>query len=86
MRYLKASFLVSLIYSYQVEAEPLPNFDCLVTLLELKAIFSESFYYFTFKEVRKFQTFSKYMIIRARTCAEQLLSSYDGKIRLLLLA
>ena len=45
MRYLKASFLVSLIYSYQVEAEPLPNFDCLVTLLELKAIFSESFYF-----------------------------------------
>lgn len=86
MRYLKASFLVSLIYSYQVEVEPLPNFDCLVTLLELKAIFSESFYNFTFKKVRKFQPFSKYMIIRARTCAEQLLSSYDGKIRLLLFA
>ena len=86
MRYLKASFLLSLIYSYQVEAEPLLNFDCLVTLLELKAIFSESFYNFTFKKVRKFQPFSKYMIIRARTCAEKLLSSYDGKIRLLLFA
>ena len=43
MRYLKASFLVCLIYSYQVEAEPLPNFDCLVTLLELKAIFPSLF-------------------------------------------
>ena len=43
MRYLKASFLVSLIYSYQVEAEPLPNFDCLVTLLELKAFFPSLF-------------------------------------------
>ena len=46
MRYLKASFLVSLIYSCQVEAEPvpLPNFDCLVTLLELKAIFFPSLF------------------------------------------
>jgi hypothetical protein len=44
MRYLKVSFLVSLIYSYQVEAEPLPNFDCLVTLLELKAIFFTRLY------------------------------------------
>jgi len=44
MRYLKASFLVSLIYSYQVEAEPLPNFDCQVTILELKAIFSPSLF------------------------------------------
>jgi len=86
MRYLKASFLVSLIYSYQVEAERLPNFDCLVFIRAQGYFFSESFYYFTFKEVRKFQTFSKYMIIRARTCAEKLLSSYDGKIRLLLFA
>ena len=42
MRYLKASFLVCLIYSYQFEAEPLLNFDCLVTLLERKAIFFPS--------------------------------------------
>ncbi len=46
MRYLRASFLVSLIYSCQVEAEPctLTGFDCLVTILELKAIFSPSLF------------------------------------------